>query len=187
MKKPLILAAVGAVVLVAVGYFLVLPMLTGKPAEAVDEEAEPVASASSRKKATKVAEPGLIYSMSDRVLNLSSSGGAPRFARLELALEFEPVADAAHAKAAKGKEAKAPAHGAAAEGGAAIDPALEPVAARKAQIDDALVRIVGSKTLEAMTTNEGKEALKQEMFDAVSAIVPAMDLLNVYIVRLVVQ
>ena len=185
MKKPLILAAVAAVVVVALGYFLVLPMLKGKLVEAVHEdEDEPVAAAAVKKKTKRHAEPGLIYPLPDRVLNLSSSGGAPRFARIELALEFDKPAAAAHGKSAK--HAKPEAHGAK-EGAAPVDPALEPVAARKAQIDDALVRIIGSKTLESMTTSEGKEALKEEILDAVTEIVPTMDLLNVYIVRLVVQ
>jgi flagellar basal body-associated protein FliL len=186
MKKPVILAGVAAIVLLAVGYFVIMPMMQGKPAEALDheEEDEPVAAAAAKKK-KKSPEPGLIYPLPDRVLNLSGPAGTPRYARIELALEFDrPEAGGAHAKPKADGGHGAPA---AKSNEPVIDPALEPVHARKVQIDDALVRIVGSKTMDEMTSAEGKDRFKQEVFDSVSEIVTQMDLLNVYIVRLVVQ
>lgn len=181
MKKPIIFAIPVALVLIAAGYFLVVPKLRGKPAPVDDEE--PVATAAAKKKPRRgaQAEPGLIYPLPERVLNLAGPAGTPHYARIELALEFAKPKDANGAKQAKKGEAAAKA------GAAPLDPALEPVVARKAQLDDVLVRLVGTRTVEVMTSADGKEALKQEIVAAVEEIVPAPELLNVYIVRLIVQ
>lgn len=187
MKKPIIFAVPVALVLLAAGYFFLLPLLKGSPAAALDEEGDPVAEVSAKPaiKKKKVAEPGLIYPMADRVFNLASGPGGPGYARIELALEFEkPPPTAAKSAPKEGAPAK---EGAAKTGAEPLDPALEPVVARKAQIDDAVVKIVGSKTKEMMISAEGKDALKLEIMDAVTTIVPTMDIIAVYIVRLVVQ
>ncbi len=178
MKKPIMLAGIAAVVLVAAGYFLVLPKLKGKPAAAAEDN-EPVATAAAHRKTKRAAaEPGLIYPLPERVLNLAGPAGVPHYARIELALEFARPQDAKPA---------APAKGAPKEGTPGLDPALEPVTAYQAQIDDAIVRIVGSKTVDQMTSTEGKDALKQEILDTVGEMVPKPELTNVYIVRLIVQ
>lgn len=179
MKKPVIFALPAALVLLAVGYFVVMPMMKGKPAQALDEE--PATTAQAKKKSKHAPEPGLMYPIPERVLNLSSSAGMPHYARIELAIEFERPANAPPPPKAK-KE------GAAKDGAAApLDPALEPVAARKAQIDDALIRIVGTKTMESMTTAEGRDALKQEFLAAIEEMVTKPLPVQVYIVRLIVQ
>lgn len=185
LKKPVIIAGGAAVVLIALAYFVVLPMLKSKPAASaaatatVDAPADAGATPTA-KKHRRTSEPGLMYPLPERVLNLTPTGGMPHFARIELALEFAPDTP----NGAKPKPAAA-----AAKAGSAtpLDPALEPVTKYKAQIDDALVRIIGSKTMEAMTSADGKAALKQEILDTVSTIVPKPDLIGVYIVQLVVQ
>ncbi|MFN8557066.1 MAG: flagellar basal body-associated FliL family protein [Dehalococcoidia bacterium] len=184
-KKPILFAGVAAVALLAAGWFFVLPMVRGNAAGQAAEDDEPVATAPAKKKSKRPAEPGLMYPMPDRVLNLTSSGGVPRYARIELMIEFEKPHDEKSAKKGEKKEegGHAPAKGAAAP----LDPALDPVVARKAALDDALVRVVGSKTAEEMTTAEGREAVKRELLAAVEEIVPAPAPLSVYIVRLVVQ
>jgi flagellar basal body-associated protein FliL len=187
-SKTMIIAGAGAVVLLAVSYFFLLPMIKGGSAEAeshaaADLEHDEEEAPAKPKKKKKAAEPGLIFPMQERVLNLSSQGGVPRYARIELALEFEkPEKAAAPAKKSSGghgAEAKDAAH--------ALDPALDPVVARKVLIDDAIVRIVGTKTVEMMTSAEGKEALKQEILAAVEEIVYEPAITGVYIVQLVVQ
>lgn len=185
MKKPIMFAGIAAVVLLVVGYFVVFPMLKGKPAaDAADrDEDEPVAAVTKKKPKRKAAEPGLIFPVSERVLNLTSSDGAPHYARIELALEFEVPAGA---KVAKGRGSSG-GNGEAKETGPALDPLLEPVMARKVQIDDMLVRIIGSKTVGEMTTNEGREALKQEVLTALEEMVVSPEPVGVYIVRLIVQ
>lgn len=182
MKLPVILGGVAALVLLAAGYFFVLPMLKGAPAAALDDEGEPVAAATTKKKPKKAHEPGLIYPMPERVLNLVGTAGAPHYARIELAIEFEKSA------VVKGAKAAAPAgKHAAGAADASIDPALEHVVERKAQIDDLLVRIIGTKTVDEMTTTEGREALKQQLLDGVFALVSEPEPTAVYIVRLIVQ
>lgn len=187
MKLPVILAAVVAVALLAGGYFFALPMLKGKPTadahgEEFADEMDPTPVAAAKKKKKPHHEPGLIYPVSERVLNLVSTGGVPRYARIELALEFEKPAGYKPPKAAGGG------HGAPAAGAEpALDPALEPVAHRKAQIDDAILRIVGSMTVDELTTNEGKDKLKQAVLAAVEEMITSPEITAVYIVRLVVQ
>ncbi len=185
MKKPIMFAGIAAVVLLVVGYFVVFPMLKGKPAaDAADaEEDEPVAAAAAKKPKRKTAEPGLIFPVSERVLNLTSTDGAPHYARIELALEFAPPAGSKPAKSG-GAEGG---HGAAKSTEPVLDPLLEPVSARKVQIDDMLVRIIGSKTLTEMTGNEGRDALKQDILGALQEMIVSPEPVGVYIVRLIVQ
>ncbi|GEM_PF-1742093 len=168
MKKPIIFAAPVALALLAAAYFFVLPMLKGST-----PPAQPAAAADSGDgtptphKAKKRPAPGLIYPMQERVLNLASPDGAPHYARVELALEFTPP-DGYKPKpvpAAKGT-ATTP----------VVDPALQPVTDRMPQINDALVRIVGAKTVQQMTSTDGKEQFKQEFSAAIADIVPAPDL-----------
>lgn len=189
MKKPVVIAGVAAVVVLALGYFFVMPMMKGKAAPAptpaasagVDDNADPSATPHAKKK-KRATEPGLMYPLSERVLNLAASpSGGPHFARIQLTLEFD--------RPAVGPGSKPPAANAAAAKSTApvLEPGLEPVTARKAQIDDAIVRIVGSKTLEMMTSDDGRQALKQEIMDAVTEIVPSPDIAAVYINNLIVQ
>jgi flagellar basal body-associated protein FliL len=175
MKKPIMLAAAAALVLLAAGYVFLLPMVKGKSAEAVDED-EPVAAA---KKPRRSTAPGLIYPVPERVVNLAGPPGVPHYARIELALEFAPP------KGAKKGGEEAGGHGGGKE--PALDPALAPVVARKAQIDDMLLRLISAKSVEQMTSADGKEALKQEILAALEEIVPEPTPVAVYIVRLVVQ
>jgi flagellar FliL protein len=184
MKLPIILAAVVSLALLGGGYFFVMPMMKSQPAaeahdEELEEEEEEAPAAAKKKKKKAHAEPGLIYPVSERVLNLVSSGGVPRYARIEMAIEFEKPDGYKPPKAGGG-------HGApAAE--PHLDPALEPVEHRKAQIDDTILRIVGSMTVEELTTNEGKDRLKQEILTAIEEMVSSPTVTSVYIVRLIVQ
>lgn len=186
MTKPLVLAGVAAAALLAAAYFLVLPTMRGTSTTVADEEDEPVAQAALKEKPRRrPSEPGLVYPLTDRVLNLAGSPGALHYARIELALEFErPIA----AKAAKpSKEKKGEGKGEAKAGTPPLDPALEAVAVRQPMLDDLVVRIVGAKTKEQMSSAEGKEALKAELLEAISAIVPEPALTAVYIIRLMVR
>ena len=185
MKKPIIFAAPAALALLALAYFFVLPMLSAKPAAkpAADAQADSQSAdstATPRRAKRKAPDPGLIYPLKERVLNLSSSGGGQHYARIELAMEFarpdgaKPAKAAADAKGAKATEPP-------------LDPTLAPVTDRLPQINDALVRIIGAKTAEEMTSAEGKDAFKKEFSEAIDAIVPKPDLQAVYIVQLLVQ
>jgi hypothetical protein len=158
-------------------FFVVMPMMKGKPAAATTDDEEDVETVA---KTPAPHVPGLIYPMKERVLNLSGSGGTPHYARIEVAVEFKMPKGAKPAKAGAGGHDAAPKED-------ALDPLLEPVAARKAQIDDLLVRIVGAQTLEKLTSAEGKEALKNELLAEVKELVTKPQPVAVYIVKLVVQ
>lgn len=182
MKKPIIFAAALAAVALVAGYFFLLPLINGTPAAAIDEEEEDEPVAEQRvKKLRRPAEPELVYQLPERVLNLSATQGTPRYARFQLALEFERPKNSK--PAAKPKEGE----GEGKEGPAPVDPALEPVVARMVMIDDALVRIFGSMTADELTTAEGKEALKTRVLEAVTELVASPEPVGVYILRLVVQ
>ena len=180
MKKPVIFAAVLAVIVLVGGYFFLMPMLQGTPATVDDEEDEPVAEKRANKP-RRAAEPELVWQLPERVLNLNTVQGTPRYARFQLALEFARPPSAKPATKPKEKE------GAGTDPLVAIDPALEPVVARSVMIDDALVRIFTTMTAEELATTEGKEVLKAKVLDAVAELVPSPELVNVYILRLVVQ
>ena len=174
----MLLAGAAALALLAAAYFVVLPILKAKPAPAPPLAAqgyEPAATARAQRPRPS-GEPGMLYPMKERVLNLSSPPGTTHYARLELALDFaRPVGT------------KPPPVDPKAKPPLPLDPGLQSVADREPQIADAIVRIVGSKTLEGLTSADGKEQLKKDIMNAVLDIVPKPDLQAVYIVNLVVQ
>ena len=175
MKSKLPIIGGGAIVLLALAYFLILPRLQGAPAAAHEEEED--------EEEVHVKAPGLMYPISERVLNIAGSPGMPHYARIELAVEFKKPKGYTAPKAGGGGGHGAPAKDAAPP----LDPALEPVAHHQTQIDDTLVRIIGARSLEDMTTTEGKEQFKKELLAAVNELVGKPQATNVYIVRLIVQ
>lgn len=182
MKKAILAAGVVAAVLLAAGYFVVMPMMAAKTVVVEEDEEEEIVATPVKRKPNRNAEPGLTYTLPDRVLNLAVSGGTLHYARVELVLEFEKSEE--HG-AGKKKEEKG--EGEAKGGAAPLDPALEPVAARKVMIDDLIIRVLGAKTKEQISSPEGQEALKAEILDAVSELVPKPQVTAVYITRLMVQ
>jgi flagellar basal body-associated protein FliL len=176
LKKPIVLAGAAAAVLLVVAYFVVLPMLTAKPGPAVAAKGGEPAASPMANRPKRSDTPGMIYPLKERVLNLASPIGTTHYARIELSLDF-----------ARAPGAKPPAADPKAKSPTPLEPGLQPVTERLPQIDDAIVRIVGSKTLEGLTTTEGKDQLKKDIMAAVTDIVSKPDLQAVYIVQLVVQ
>src|SRR5438067_570221 len=130
MKKSILIVAV------AVALSLVAALAAVKLTSPSASSPPKVAAATP----TPVNEPGMIYTVSERVLNLVPSGGVPHYARIELAIEFQRPPGTKPPKAVPGeKKSTAP----------PAEPGLDPVVAHKVQIEDAVVRVVGSKTLDA--------------------------------------
>jgi flagellar basal body-associated protein FliL len=179
MKKPYIFGAVAAVALIAVAYFLVLPMLKGgTPKTSANTAAGTAPTPFPYRARSEETVPGLMYPVSERVLNLASTGSTPHYARVQMTIEF--------ARPAGSKPAAAPK--AAASGSATpLDPLLDPVQAHSAQIDDILVRLVGGMTLETITTSAGQDQFKQKLLDQVAQVVPGLNPINAYFQELVVQ
>jgi len=176
MKKPYILGAVAAVALLAAAYFFVLPGLKGSKSSA-NSTADLPATPYPYRPRGEARVPGLMYPLSERVLNLASTGSTPHYVRIQLTIEF---ARPYGAKISSTKPTK--------EGSATpLDPLLQPVQERSAQIDDALVRIAGSTTLDSITSPSGQEQFKHRLLDAVAQITPGLDPINVYIQELVAQ
>jgi flagellar basal body-associated protein FliL len=180
MKKPYIFGAVAAVGLLAVAYFLLLPMLKGssKPTAADATAADAPATPHPYRAHQEASVPGLMYPISERVLNLASSGGTPHYARVQMTIEFARPAGAKPALAAKPTKAASV---------TPLDPLLDPVTAHSAQIDDALVRLIGGMTLETITSSAGQDQLKQKLLTEMAQIVPGLDPINAYFQELVVQ
>ena len=179
MKKPYIFGGVAAVALLAVAYFLVLPMLKGStPKTSANSAVAAQPTPLPYRARGEETVPGLMYPISERVLNLASTGATPHYARLQMTLEF--------ARPAGSKPAAAPK--AAATGSATpLDPLLDPVQAHSAQIDDILVRLLGGMTLESITSSAGQDEFKQKLLDQVAQVVPSLNPINAYFQELVVQ
>jgi len=54
-------------------------------------------------------------------------------------------------------------------------------------IDDLIIRVLGAKTKEQISSSVGQEALKAEILEAVSELVPKPQITAVYITCLMVQ
>ena len=178
MKKPYIFGAVAAVALVAIAYFFVLPMLKGGTAKtSANSAADAPATPFPYRSRSEETVPGLMYPISERVLNLASTGSTPHYARLQMTIEFARPAGAKPAAAPK-----------AATGSATpLDPLLDPVQAHSAQIDDILVRLLGGMSLETITSSAGQDQFKQKLLDQVAQVVPGLNPINAYFQELVVQ
>lgn len=181
MKKPYIFGAGAAVAVLAVAYFVLLPMFKGKatPAPASAAAAGALATPHPYRAHHETAEIGLMYPLAERLLNLASTGDTPHYARIQITIEFARPAGAP-AKTSSSSAVKDPS-------ATPVDPLLKPVQDHSAQLDDALVRIAGAMTMETMTSQPGQDALKQKLLAAVAEIVPGLDPINAYIQQLVVQ
>ena len=64
---------------------------------------------------------------------------------------------------------------------------VEKLKAREVQIRDILIRIISSKTIDQLDDSQDKEKLRQEIKEAVKALLPEGHLLNVYFANYIIQ
>ena len=122
---------------------------------------------------------GNMVNMTTKIINLAEPSGN-KYIRLTVTLEFEPDEEAVAAEgeaAAKEEEAATP----------TVSPFDTYIDARMPILDDTVITLLSTKTYEALYTAEGKEALRQELMQAIAERIPDYKLINVYFTEFVVQ
>ena len=122
---------------------------------------------------------GNMVNMTTKIINLAEPSGN-KYIRLTVTLEFEPDEEAVAAEgeaAAKEEEAATP----------TVSPFDTYIDARMPILDDTVITLLSPKTYEALYTAEGKEALRQELMQAIAERIPDYKLINVYFTEFVVQ
>jgi flagellar FliL protein len=148
----------------------VVPMVTGK--SVLSDGGTAVAQPS----VTEVAElpdKGVTHSIGERVVNLADPGGF-RYLKTEIVLEVL-VADVDPTEL-RGDELAA--------ARLDLDSELEPLAP---ELQDVITLLLSSKSVDDVSTPEGKAALKAELLDALGAVVGEGRLLDVYFTQFVIQ
>ncbi len=211
MKKPVVLAAVGVVVGVAVA-FAAFTFLLGGGAKEAEASGPPAV----------VSVPGKLgphITLSDRVFNLlTEPGQSPVYLKLQTVIEFETTdprwervltgcGKSAHGarRAPTGTDlmvSALPSGGSApravAAGGAAGDPCEAELAALLAEFDhhigtgralieDAVTTIVTGHTAAEIATPQGKETLKAEIQEAVEDLIHEPHVTRVLFVNFITQ
>lgn len=207
MKKPLILAILGAVVGVVVALALFMFVFGGGAADAQAYVPTPVPTA--------VNVPGKLgphITLQDRIFNLRSA--APTYLKMQTIIEFETTderwAHVLHGCVANVRPLAGPLFASAAPGGAGVvggrtvgvESAGSPCEAEEAHllaefaeeigsgrqlIEDAVTTIVSGKSAEELSTPEGKAALKSEIKHAVQEIVEEHHVTRVLFVNFITQ
>lgn len=161
-KLPIILAAVGLVVLLAVGGVAAVVVMKKSDTAANQEVVAPEALADSEKHTPDTVDPelgegeeplGAIFPLDNFIVNIEGS----RFFRLQVKLEF-----------------------------------ASPDIPRRfygslVPVRDALIFLLSAKRSEDLTTAQGKENLKREIKDKVNEILHREDIKNVYFSQFVIQ
>jgi len=160
-----------------------IAIITGKPAAA---EAEPAAAEQHAAAAetgptvnethntAEGVEPGqgIMVDTSTKIVNLAEPGGK-KFIRVTATLEFNPPSGYSEMP----EEEK----------GAALTEFTTEINAKVPILDDTIVTILSSKDFQSVYTTEGKDALRQEIMDAVNTKLPEYKVIYVYFKEFVMQ
>ncbi|BCY17909.1 hypothetical protein hrd7_17580 [Leptolinea sp. HRD-7] len=156
-----------------------IAVITGKPAEAapaVEEHAaaEPKKTAASTTHNSAGVEPGqgIMIDTSTKIVNLAEPGGK-KFIRVTATLEFDPPAGYAEMP----EEEKT----------AELAKFTTEINAKIPILDDTIVTILSSKDFQSVYTTEGKDALRQEIMNAVNSKLPEYKVIYVYFKEFVMQ
>jgi flagellar protein FliL len=159
-----------------------IAIITGKQAstEATPVAAEPKAAEGTTGKNSKepvasedvVPGQGIMVDTSTKIVNLAEPGGK-KFIRVTATLEFAPPAG----YSAMTEELKA----------TALTAFTTEINARIPILDDTIVTILSSKDFQSVYTTEGKDALRQEIMDAVNTKLPEYKVIYVYFKEFVMQ
>ncbi len=176
MNKRMLMigGAVGALVVVAALFFFVMP-----GGSSADADAEGVEAAEEEAAAEDEFVPvhvegriGPYLTLDDRVFTLVSSVDAPRYVKLRVVLEFETDDEAWFELA-----------------GEALEEELE--AFREEMpiflIEDAITSTVSVKTVEDISSAEGKDALREEIREAIAALLPEAHIYRVLFTNFITQ
>jgi len=152
-----------------------IAIITGKPTEANIAE---VKTESNTHNATPVESSevlpgqGIMVDTSTKIVNLAEPGGK-KFIRVTATLEFVPPAGYESLP----EEEKA----------AELALFTSEISTRIPVLDDTIVTILSSKDFQSVYTTEGKDALRQEIMDAVNTRLPDYKVIYVYFKEFVMQ
>lgn len=148
----------------------VVPMVTGQSVLSDGASAEaPVVETV----VVSMPEKGITYSIGERVVNLADTGGF-RYLKTEIVLEV--IVENANPDDLRG-EALAVAR-------EELKIELEPL---EPEMQDVITLLLSSKTVEDVSTPEGKSALKAELLDALGEVIGEERLLDLYFTQFVIQ
>ncbi len=130
-------------------------------------------AAASEEKPASISNPGPMYVLPDRVVNLADPG-ARRYLKIGLSIEF--ATGAAEFKKAGPEERKAKQ--------AEFDKVLEP---QVPLINDTIITLLAARTSSELATPEGKQKLKDDIKDSMNRILGGDQIVNVYFTQFVTQ
>jgi flagellar FliL protein len=116
---------------------------------------------------------GIMFNMSTKIINLADST-ASKYIRLTMVLEFAPDDPTYRTMAADVQTAY-------------VTTFTAKVNARMPLMDDTVITKLSTKAFEDLYTAAGKEKLREELVQAISARVPDLTLISVYFTEFVVQ
>lgn len=161
------LALLGGVATYLFGLPLIVP--SGSLASTLGANGSPSPSATSTREATL--EPGMMYAMKERIVNLADSTGF-HYLKIELVLEFElPDVKGLKGEAYKKRQ----------------DEFVKEMASRRPIMEDIVTTILAGKTSLALSSAEGKEKLREELTDRLGHVSGEHRLLNVYFTQFIIQ
>jgi flagellar FliL protein len=173
LLRGVMLIVIVAVIVVAAGaaaIFFVLPTFNaGQPSSAAGAEGAPAGEGEHAREAH--GEPGMMYPLKERVLNLSDTGRA-HYLKIELVLEFD-LPEAARLKGEAYKKRQ--------------DEFIKEMASRRPIMDDIVTTVLTGKTSTVLATADGKEQLRDELKAKLGAVAGEHSLLNVYFTQFIVQ
>lgn len=147
-----------------------VPMITGKSilSDGASAEAPAVETV-----VVMMPEDGVTYSVGERVVNLADAGGF-RYLKTEIVLEIivEDV-DPAELRGESLATARLD-----------LESEMEPL---EPQMQDVITLLLSSKSVEDVSTPEGKSALKAELLDALGEVIGEERLLDLYFTQFVIQ
>ncbi len=111
-------------------------------------------------------EIGPVKSLGDFILNLADAG-EPRYVKLGISFEIKRQQTGAE--------------------GTGDDNAKAELKMRDAQLKDIVVVVVSSKTSQELSTPEGKEALKKELKQKLSAVLTTTEVVNIFFDNFAIQ
>jgi flagellar FliL protein len=152
-----------------------ITIITGKPTEAAIAEVKTDSTthkAAPAESSEVLPGQGIMVDTSTKIVNLAEPGGK-KFIRVTATLEFVPPAGYESLP----EEEKA----------AELALFTSEISTRIPVLDDTIVTILSSKDFQSVYTTEGKDALRQEIMDAVNTRLPDYKVIYVYFKEFVMQ
>ncbi|MCL5961053.1 MAG: flagellar basal body-associated FliL family protein [Chloroflexi bacterium] len=119
----------------------------------------------------KSPEPGMMYPMKERVINLADPGGF-RYIKIQIVLEYDlPEARGLAGDAYKKHQ----------------DELIKSMASRSPILDDVVTTVLAGKTAASLASAEGKEKLREELKSKLGEVAKDPKLQNAYFTEFIIQ